>query len=100
MCGVAVCLKNKGEVNWNRFEKMVDIIAHRGPDDRGTFYEDNLALGHRRLLVQKGYRFYTKTDTIRKCFDANEGQVRRPNFTPWLIICAGHWVKLFHVELT
>lgn len=51
MCGIAVCLKNKGETDHNKFEKMVDIIAHRGPDDRGTFYEKNLALGHRRLSI-------------------------------------------------
>ena len=30
---------------------MVDIIAHRGPDDRGCFYEKDLALGHRRLSI-------------------------------------------------
>ena len=39
MCGIAVCLKSKGVADHNKFEKMVDIIAHRGPDDRGTFYE-------------------------------------------------------------
>lgn len=39
-------------------------------------------------------------DTIMKWFDANEGKVRRSDFTPWRIICAGHWVKLFHVELS
>lgn len=51
MCGIAGCLKYSGKINHNRFEKMVDIVEHRGPDDRGSFYEDNLALGHRRLSV-------------------------------------------------
>ena len=51
MCGIAVCLKSKGVADHNKFEKMVDIIAHRGPDDRGTFYEGSLALGHRRLSI-------------------------------------------------
>lgn len=51
MCGIAVCLKERGAIDHTRFERMVDIIAHRGPDDRGTFYENNLALGHRRLSI-------------------------------------------------
>lgn len=51
MCGIAGCLKQKGEINRERFERMVDVIEHRGPDDRGVFYENNLALGHRRLSI-------------------------------------------------
>ncbi len=51
MCGIAVCLKNKGKIDHTKFERMVDIIAHRGPDDRGCFYEKDLALGHRRLSI-------------------------------------------------
>jgi asparagine synthase (glutamine-hydrolysing) len=39
-------------------------------------------------------------DSVMKWFDANEGKMRRSDFTPWRIICAGHWVNLFHVELT
>ncbi len=33
------------------FDAMVDALAHRGPDGRGTWYADGLALGHRRLAV-------------------------------------------------
>lgn len=51
MCGIAVCLRNKGEVDRMKFERMVDIAAHRGPDDRGFFYEKDLAMGHRRLSI-------------------------------------------------
>lgn len=51
MCGIAGCVTQKEKINKGRFEKMVDIIEHRGPDDRGVFYENNLALGHRRLSV-------------------------------------------------
>lgn len=51
MCGIAGCITNTLELNRDKFEKMVDIIAYRGPDDRGTFYEDDLALGHRRLSI-------------------------------------------------
>lgn len=51
MCGIAGCICENGKINRNNFEKMVDIIEHRGPDDRGTFYEKNVALGHRRLSI-------------------------------------------------
>ena len=51
MCGISCCVMKKGQVDTERFEKMTDIIAHRGPDDRGTYYDDKLAIGHRRLSI-------------------------------------------------
>ena len=51
MCGIAGYFNVNGNVDHDRFEEMVDIISYRGPDDRGTFYEGNLALGHRRLSI-------------------------------------------------
>ena len=51
MCGIACCFKRHGTILKEDFEEMVDIIEHRGPDDRGTFYEGNLAIGHRRLSI-------------------------------------------------
>ena len=51
MCGIACCYKKSGLIEKKTFERMVDIIEHRGPDDRGFFYEGNLALGHRRLSI-------------------------------------------------
>ena len=51
MCGIAGCFSFEGNVDKKQFEKMVDIIEHRGPDDRGTYYEGGLALGHRRLAI-------------------------------------------------
>lgn len=30
---------------------MADRLAHRGPDDRGAWFEEGLALGHRRLSI-------------------------------------------------
>ena len=50
MCGIAGYYGNK-KVDRDKFDNMVDIIAHRGPDDRGVFYEGNLAFGHRRLSI-------------------------------------------------
>ena len=32
-------------------DRMTDALAHRGPDDRGTFAEPGCALGHRRLSI-------------------------------------------------
>jgi len=32
-------------------DRMTDALAHRGPDDRGTFVEPGCALGHRRLSI-------------------------------------------------
>lgn len=51
MCGIAGCLTREKEVPRERFEAMIDIVSHRGPDDRGSYYEEHLALGHRRLSV-------------------------------------------------
>ena len=31
--------------------RMLDLIAHRGPDDEGAFYESEICLGHRRLSI-------------------------------------------------
>ena len=52
MCGIAGCISKRGKaIDKGKFEKMVDIIKHRGPDDQGVFFENNLALGHRRLSI-------------------------------------------------
>ena len=32
-------------------ERMTERLAHRGPDDRGTWMKDGAYLGHRRLSV-------------------------------------------------
>lgn len=66
MCGIAGCYHVNKEVDHDRFEEMVDIISYRGPDDRGTFYEGNLALGHRRLsiidLSEAGHQPFVSND--------------------------------------
>ena len=51
MCGIAGYYSFNGYIKQENFEKMVDIVKHRGPDHRGTFYQDGLALGHRRLSI-------------------------------------------------
>ena len=98
MCGITGYIgkdKNKKKI----IKKMNDRIIHRGPDNEGTYIDEYLALGHRRLsiidlksgnqpiynedksiliiyngevynykelgeeLKDKGYKFYTNSDT-------------------------------------
>lgn len=51
MCGIAGFagknLENKEEI----LKKMTDKIAHRGPDQEGTFFDEDVALGFRRLSI-------------------------------------------------
>ncbi len=51
MCGIVGHIKAKGTIDPLVFEPMIDLLAHRGPDGRGSHYnaEGNIAFGHRRL---------------------------------------------------
>ncbi len=56
MCGIC-------GFNWDEkdlIRKMSDSMSHRGPDDKGTFSDKNMSLGHRRLsildLSKKGHQ--------------------------------------------
>lgn len=53
MCGIAgIIYKDKSyNVDKNIIKKMTDSIAHRGPNAEGSFVENNLGLGHRRLSI-------------------------------------------------
>lgn len=50
MCGIAGIL-GKPERTRETIDKMVDIITHRGPDDRGVLVEKDFAFGMRRLSI-------------------------------------------------
>ena len=50
MCGIAGTL-GKPERTKELINKMVDIITHRGPDDRGVLVEKDFAFGMRRLSI-------------------------------------------------
>ena len=40
-----------------------------------------------------------KKETVMAWYDRIEGNVQRHDFMPWRIICAGHWVKMFDLEV-
>ncbi|MEO8089779.1 MAG: asparagine synthetase B, partial [Gemmatimonadales bacterium] len=50
MCGIAG-KAGSARVSEAEILRMCDAIAHRGPDDWGTFVEDGLGLGMRRLSI-------------------------------------------------
>lgn len=47
MCGI-VGFNSK---NSNVLTKMLESINHRGPDDKGTYEQENISLGHARLSI-------------------------------------------------
>lgn len=51
MCGIVGYISKDKPVDPSLFEKMTDILIHRGPNDRGTHYEGPVALGQRRLSI-------------------------------------------------
>ncbi len=54
MCGilgVVAPLGSEPEVSRAHFEKMRDMMAHRGPDDSGILEADNIMFAHRRLSI-------------------------------------------------
>ncbi len=51
MCGVCGFATNQTLFHKARLDAMVDSMAHRGPDDRGTAYFGTMGLGFRRLSI-------------------------------------------------
>src|SRR5947208_1863095 len=53
MCGIAGYLASDPSyaVPAGLLDGMVDALVHRGPDDRGTLLDRNVALGMRRLSI-------------------------------------------------
>ena len=52
MCGIAGIVHRDGSpVEVAEVERMLDRMAHRGPDDAGTFVAPGVGLGHRRLSI-------------------------------------------------
>lgn len=52
MCGISIAInKNNNLLSETIIKSMNDVITHRGPDSEGYFFNNNLALGHRRLSI-------------------------------------------------
>lgn len=52
MCGIAGFVDKSGApAALAHIDHMTDLVAHRGPDGRGTYLAGSLALGHRRLAI-------------------------------------------------
>ncbi|MBR2833185.1 MAG: asparagine synthase (glutamine-hydrolyzing) [Bacilli bacterium] len=50
MCGFVGYI-NKEKNKKDNIKKMNDLISHRGPDSEGYYYDENIALGFRRLSI-------------------------------------------------
>lgn len=52
MCGIAGIVDQKQRrIEQPLLERMTQQMSHRGPDDCGTFIDNNVGLGHRRLSI-------------------------------------------------
>src|SRR5687768_6214674 len=52
MCGISGIIKKNFEpVKEVEITRFTNIISHRGPDDEGFYFSNQVALGHRRLSI-------------------------------------------------
>jgi asparagine synthase (glutamine-hydrolysing) len=52
MCGISGIIdKSNMAVKMSAIKAMNDLIAHRGPDDEGFYFDRNISFGHRRLSI-------------------------------------------------
>tara|TARA_X000000368_G_scaffold1664_1_gene1293 strand:+ start:2757 stop:4652 length:1896 start_codon:yes stop_codon:yes gene_type:complete len=52
MCGLLGLYNlDNQQINESHFKKMASKINHRGPDGEGFYFDNNIALGHKRLAI-------------------------------------------------
>lgn len=52
MCGIAGIINFDGRPPLKEaIKEMTNALSHRGPDDEGFYFEEGIALGHRRLSI-------------------------------------------------
>ncbi len=51
ICGIMTLGSTPGRADQDLIDRMTDSLSHRGPNDRGTWSDDRVSLGHRRLSV-------------------------------------------------
>jgi asparagine synthase (glutamine-hydrolysing) len=49
MCGILGVLSKKN--NLEKYQNVLNVLKHRGPDDEGIFINENIFLGQRRLAI-------------------------------------------------
>jgi asparagine synthase (glutamine-hydrolysing) len=49
MCGIFGVLSKKN--NLEKYQNVLNVLKHRGPDDKGIFISENIFLGQRRLAI-------------------------------------------------
>lgn len=52
MCGILGWFGQHNSGDEVRFSTALDLLSHRGPDDRGIHSSEGIMLGHRRLSIQ------------------------------------------------
>lgn len=52
MCGILGWLGKHNQEDVGRFSDALDLLKHRGPDDKGVYSSSDILLGHRRLSIQ------------------------------------------------
>ncbi len=54
MCGITGCFSTRNDCRSLRngvLQEMMDSIHHRGPDEDGQYFDQKIALGHKRLSI-------------------------------------------------
>jgi asparagine synthase (glutamine-hydrolysing) len=51
MCGISGCFLAGGQVDTEALQRSIDVMNHRGPDERGVFVDGTLGFGHARLSI-------------------------------------------------
>lgn len=51
MCGIVGWVGDGSPPPVDRFNEAIDLLEHRGPDDRGCYSSQTVMLGHRRLSI-------------------------------------------------
>ena len=51
MCGITGYVGREAPAQVDRVRRMLGVIAHRGPDDEGSWNDELAVLGHRRLSI-------------------------------------------------
>jgi len=51
MCGIVGIISSPRTIDKQAFRYITSYLKHRGPDGEGFYFEDHLALGHRRLSI-------------------------------------------------